>query len=239
MADEPQVKSDDPEKIREEMERTRASLAEKLETLENKVTGTVQETVETVSEKVQETVAAVSDTVSSVKETMASSVETVKETFNIPLQVQRHPWAMVGGSFAVGLLGGWLLGGSSRTSRSSRSSLSAPMSGTGYYEEPAAHRRSGNGAAFQGRQESGWLGSLFSSLAPEMDKLKGMAVGTLGTLVRDLITDALPENMRHQASQLIEDFTTRLGGQPLQGRLLPESCATDASCTEDSTHCNR
>lgn len=230
MADEPEVKTDDPEKIREEMERTRASLAEKLEDLENKVTGTVQETVETVSEKVQETVAAVSDTVTSVKESVASSVETVKETvketFNIPLQVRRHPWPMVGGSFVLGFLGGWLTGG---TSQRARRSYTAPQAAgmsyaadTGRYEEPAAHR--GLGAE---PRESGWLGSLLSSLGPEIDKLKGMAVGTLGGLFRDMVADALPENLRGQAVEMFDDFTTRMGGKPVEGRLLPESPPQD------------
>src|SRR5919204_42605 len=52
---------------------------------------TVEETIENVRSKVQET------------------VQTVKRTFDLPYQVERHPWAMVGGSVLAGYLAGTFL----------------------------------------------------------------------------------------------------------------------------------
>src|SRR5262249_38838293 len=88
---------DSPEVIRQQMEETRAALSEKLETLEQQVVGTVKDAR-----------AAVTDTVETVKGAVHDTVETVKETFDVSRQVERHPWAMLGGSIALGFLGGRL-----------------------------------------------------------------------------------------------------------------------------------
>src|SRR5260370_9935 len=78
---------DEPEVTRAQMDETRASLSEKLETLEHQVVDSVQDT----SNAVHDTVAG------------------VKDMFDLHLQVQRHPWLIVGGSIALGYLGGYLL----------------------------------------------------------------------------------------------------------------------------------
>jgi ElaB/YqjD/DUF883 family membrane-anchored ribosome-binding protein len=212
MADAPEVTTvDDPEKIREEMERTRQSLAAKLRTLEDKVTGTAEKAVEAVSE-----------TVETVKETVQSSVEAVKETFDLRLQVERNPWLMVGGSAVLGFLGGWLLGGPS-PSRAPSDSRRRDASGlTLHYPEraPAAPLTQETEPA------NGWFHSLAESLEPELAKLKGLAIGTIGGVLRDLISQAVPANMQGQVTELVDRFTTRLGGEPIAGHLLPEQEAT-------------
>src|SRR5687768_15493213 len=90
--------------IREKMEGTRSSLTEKLETLEKQVVNTVQDATSSVTE----TVEAVKDTVNTVRETVQDTVQdtvnTVKGFFDIPGHVNRHPWAAVGGSVAVGFI---------------------------------------------------------------------------------------------------------------------------------------
>src|SRR5262245_43281642 len=113
MADE----QEDPEVIRRQMEAQRASLAEKLDTLENKIVRTVDDAREAVAETVQTVKDSVQSSVDTVKDTVSSSVETVKETLDVRLQVQRHPWAMFGGSVAVGFVAGWALNRALRSGR--------------------------------------------------------------------------------------------------------------------------
>jgi len=119
---------DQSEVIMGQMEETRKDLSEKLESLEKKVAGTVEtvtgtvqaveNTVETVKETIEETVSSVTDkvhdTVEAVEETVGTTVETVKRLFDIPYQVDRHPWLMMSGSMLLGYLGGRLLPGRER-----------------------------------------------------------------------------------------------------------------------------
>ena len=53
---------------------------------------------------------AVHDTVDTVKGTMQETVSSVKEAFDLSRQVERHPWTMVGGSFALGVWQGEVMG---------------------------------------------------------------------------------------------------------------------------------
>lgn len=110
MADQQQVDTPDPETIRKQMEQTRSALTQKLEVLEKKVTDTVAEATSAVAETVTTVKDKVESTVETVKDTVESTVETVSEALNLRLQVERHPWAMVGGSMAVGFLGGLFFG---------------------------------------------------------------------------------------------------------------------------------
>jgi hypothetical protein len=52
---------------------------------------------------------AVALTVENVKDAVQVTVENVKDTFDLRLQVKRHPWTMVAFSIALGWLGGNLL----------------------------------------------------------------------------------------------------------------------------------
>src|SRR5262245_3254490 len=126
MAEQQEVGVPEPEAIRQQMDATRSSLTEKLEVLEQKVSSTVdvattavEDTVATVKESVEASATAVKDSV-------AASVHTVAEAFDLGRQVQRHPWAMVGGSVAVGFLGGWLLGSPSDGAPSSTQAAAKP-----------------------------------------------------------------------------------------------------------------
>jgi ElaB/YqjD/DUF883 family membrane-anchored ribosome-binding protein len=241
MADQQQVDMPKPEVIRQQMEETRASLAQKLEVLEDKVTSTVQEateavseTVENVKETVADTVEAVKDTVEgtveSVKDTVSTTVETVKETFDLAGHVDRHPWAMVGGSVLVGVVGGLLLGPAHRT-RNLTSFASTPEPSPVPPEAPQAAWAPASRPAEPHRQEEEptsrkgptWWNQLFSVFGSEIDKLKGMAIGTLGGVVRDLVTQSASEHLRPMLTDVINNVTTKLGGQTIQGRVLPET----------------
>jgi ElaB/YqjD/DUF883 family membrane-anchored ribosome-binding protein len=236
----------DPEVIRRQMEAQRASLAEKLDTLENKIVRTVDEAREAVAETVQTVKDSVQSSAQAVKDTVNSSVETVKETLDVPLQVQRHPWAMVGGSIALGFVAGWAVNRAMRARRSTGPSLAyvpEPSSGAVTFALPAhgAQRDSREqaraaapvpvaapsaaAAAIQSApapRGPSWLDEVSRALAPEMHKLKGLAIGAAMSVVRDVVTQHIPEQLRPRLDEVIDNITAKLGGEPMRGHLLDE-----------------
>jgi ElaB/YqjD/DUF883 family membrane-anchored ribosome-binding protein len=188
------------EVIRHQMEETRTSLTEKLEALEDKVVRTVEGTTETVAETVNTVKEAVQGTVEAVSSTVDKTVETVKETFDVRRQIENHPWLIFGGSVAVGFLGGKLLGSSRRSSRSS-----AVPSWARSTQEPAPS------------SSPGWLHSVGAELKPALNKLKGLAIGGIAGMLSQSLIPAVPEPMRAQVGEVLENITTALGGTPIQG----------------------
>jgi len=185
------------------MEGTRASLAEKLDTLENQVLGTVHQATEAVANTVEDVKSAVGSVTGTVQET----VESVKEAFNLSEHVRRHPWLSLGGAVATGFLGGYLLG-------PSRSREERPQEWAEQWAElsPPQHAPSAPSFAPQAppaREES--EGGILQTV-------KALAIGTVMNLVRDFVAESLPENLKPDVLQLINDVTTRLGGKPLPGR---------------------
>jgi len=212
------------EVIREQMETTRSSLTEKLETLEEKLASTVQETtsavsetVATVKETVHEGVEAVHETVANVKESMHESVETVKDWLDVCGHVKEHPWAMVGGSVAVGFAVGLLTSQASER----QEGFPTPLAGSGRQpRESWFHREESRPAPEpqQARQEDegpSALSSLFHTFEPELNKLKGMALGALLGTVRELITSQVPSQLGRQIGNIIDDATKKIGGEPM------------------------
>jgi len=232
------------------MEQTRASLAEKIEVLEQKLTGTVQEATTAVAETVQEAKDAVAETVETVKETVESTVESVKgsvestvdavrDTLDITGHVQRYPWLMVGGSVALGFLGGLVLGPSRPHSYPGPSSTSGPEPGpapereASYAWSPPRHEPEMQREPE--RQQPGWWDWVQSTFGSEIDKLKGMAIGTLAGVVRDMVGQSVPENIKPMLTDVINNVTSKLGGEPIQGRVLPESQSHDERSSHHST----
>jgi hypothetical protein len=226
--------------IRRHMDATRSDMARKIEALENQVLATVHDTT-----------AAVTDTVASVKEAVHETVESVKETFDIRHQVERHPWAMFGAAVAAGFAGGRLFGGG-RRAQADRI--------TGLYSEGAAftsHAAATNGtpdrsaldrsaleadaarAAFTATPahtsgERSWLDDLRARFTPEIDKLKGVAVGAVGALVRDLVNQSAPPSLQSQLAGLVDDVTRKLGGEPVRGSLFQTGASGDTSAGKTS-----
>jgi ElaB/YqjD/DUF883 family membrane-anchored ribosome-binding protein len=209
------------EVIKHQMEETRTSLTEKLETLENQVVETVQETTTAVADTVENVKEAVEETVETVKGTVHEAVEAVKETFNLSHQVERHPWPMFGLSVATGYLAGRLLnratgGGRRRSDRSTKARS----------PETIPSRQDGNGAAQSrlaalpssreaGPSGLGWLSGLAGKLAPEINKLKGLAIGALIGGIRDRVVEIVPDQMKPRVKEVLDNVTTKLGGQAL------------------------
>lgn len=197
-----------PDVIRQQIEDTRSSLTDKLETLEAEVKGTVQtarETVESAKEAVEETLTtakeSVQETITSVKETMHNASETVKRTFDIPYQVDRHPWGMLGLSFVSGIVGGALLGGRLNPGRR----LARRMA------EGAAEPRmaaTGSRLTHEESRQPGFLDRLTQQLGGELEKAKGQVITTLVTVVGDVARRSIPA-----LGQAVEDMLTRAAAE--------------------------
>jgi len=217
---------DNEDVILEQMADTRSALTEKLETLENKVASTVgnaasdvAQTVEAVKETVQETVATVKETVEqtigAVKDSVKDSVHAVQGIFDVPAYVDRQPWIMFAGSMAVGFALGKMLMPREERSAPEASSYSGASGGSGTSHRT---RKNGRAAAYESK-DSSTGGGILSQLAPELDKLKGMAIGTLMGTVKEMVVPAVPESIRDSAVEIIDSVTQKLGGKPIdQGK---------------------
>jgi len=221
--------------IKEQMAETRVSLTDKIEKLEDTLKGTVEstlhtatDTVENVTERVEETVEtvkeAVEGSVEAVKETVQETVASVKEAFNLRRHVQRHPWAMLGGAVVVGFLGGRLLGRAQQR-RPRRDEQLFPRPGTAAAQAPMptsapARTQEPERERQPEEQKSSWLDGLGETFGEELSKLKGLALGaTLGTL-RDMLTTSVPDQLKPQLTDVMNNFTSKLGGRVFEGPLL-------------------
>jgi ElaB/YqjD/DUF883 family membrane-anchored ribosome-binding protein len=242
----------------ENMEGTRMELADKVEKLEQKLAGTVEtvtdtvasgketiaDTVESVKESIAGTVEAVTgtvgDTVETVTESVHSAVDSVTEFFNVPHQVERHPWLMMGGSVLLGYLAGRLL-----TPRRSRSRAEAPATLTAAAYHPSAAfmhgaeasrpqepRREEPAAPSEDKHE-GLLSHLGERFGGELGKLKGMAIGTLLGAARDMVSQWVPETLKGDVTQVINGFTSDLGGQVINGPVFGGSGQEEQSSDHD------
>ena len=69
-------------------------------------------------------------------------------------------------------------------------------------------------------QKSSWLGNLGETFGDELSKLKGLALGTTFGVLRDMLTASVPEQLKPQLSDVMNNFTTKLGGRVFEGPLL-------------------
>jgi len=208
-----------PDVIRQQIEETRSSLTDKLETLEAEVKGTVQsarETVESAKEAVEETLSTaketVQDTISSVKETVHSAKETVKRTFDIPYQVDRHPWGMMGLSLVAGAVAGVLVG--RRTGpqhrlerRRAEAAPAAAWSRLTHEETPA---------------RPGFMDQLTGRLAGEVEKAKELAITTAVGIVDNVVRRSIPQ-LGSAVEDMLNNAASSFGAPPQYGEERRES----------------
>lgn len=219
MAAESEVKA---EKIQGEMDETRHALADKLATLGDKITGTVEDVEETV-ENVTETA---SQTVEAVKETVSSTVETVKETFNLQRQVEERPWLVVGAAVLVGYVGGRLIEGA--RSRPSRREQFWPPRQDGFgYDIRSAYSGTTESArpqtaAGQTASQPSWFSGITQRFGSEINTLKGLALGTLFGVIRDMVTQNVPQALKGELGEMFDNMAQHAGGKPIQGSLISE-----------------
>jgi ElaB/YqjD/DUF883 family membrane-anchored ribosome-binding protein len=177
------------EVIRHQMEVTRSSLADKLGEMESQIRGAV----EGATNLVTDTAETVQETVHNVTDTVQETVHSVAEALDLSKQVERHPWPMMGGAVAVGFLGSVMLGRAGGVSGPASAAASSVNGATkhvaGAVEEP---------------------GPLHEALKT----LKGLAIGALMGLVRDRVVKAIPPDYAADATKMVDDLTTKLGGKP-------------------------
>jgi hypothetical protein len=209
------------ELIKQQMGQTRASLTEKLETLENKVFGTLHETTGTVTNTVQQVGSAVRDTVrevgSAVRETtrdvrgsVRDGMSSVRNAVDLSRQTHEHPWLMLGGSVFAGYVGGLLLDNLERGRLPALPSLPAPEQ---LLPQDAEVRERIESVPAPRRSGSSFLKALADTFAPELDKLKRLAVGAAIALVRDKVRESVPPQMKENFTELMDRVTVKLGGE--------------------------
>lgn len=230
MSDESKQLPDSVEALTEEMEQTRSGLADKLEALGRRISGTVED---------------VEETVETVVETTQDTISTIKNTFNISKQVEERPWIIMGCSVLVGFLGGKLLGqvasrpnghrdsyanGAAESMTTQMASTSAFPTGTERQTDADRHtHRDTNGHA-----EGGWLQGLKDQFGPEISKAKGLAVGALFGVVRDLVSQALPEALKKEVTHWFDNVTEKAGGEPIQAGSFAEQPSAESASQESA-----
>jgi ElaB/YqjD/DUF883 family membrane-anchored ribosome-binding protein len=229
---------DEPEVIRQQMAETRTALTDKLESLEQQVVDTVTETTSAVTDTVESVKEAVADTVTAVKDTVQDSVQAVKNTFDLPRQMNRHPWLVLGASVAVGYLGGRLLTRATAYHESrqrfvppAKARPSQAPSRAETYQTASAPEPSAAPPAPQ-PEGPGWLNTVGSHFGSEAARLKSLAIGAAGALARDALVPSLPEELRPKLTDLMNDFTAKLGGEVIHGRVFSRDSANGAAKVE-------
>jgi len=232
------------EVIRHQMEEKRASLADKLDALESQVLGTVHdatsavshtvrdvtEVVDTVKDNIQETVAAVKDNIH-------ETVESVKETFNVSDKIRQHPWIALGGGFAAGFAGAMLLESSPRTRRVPRASYRRPET----FAPPPEPVRAAETQPRASETSSGLTSQLGTAATEALNKIKGMAVGTLMGVLSEVVSEWIPTSLKPEVEGLFSNLNTHLGGKQLYKPDFSTSQATpeDNSKGETNVHGNQ
>jgi ElaB/YqjD/DUF883 family membrane-anchored ribosome-binding protein len=227
MDKEPDLSNESPDEIRQRIEETRSDLTEKLETLEHEVKDTVRGATNAVVDTVQTVRNTVEGTVEAVKQKVEGTVDAVKQTLDLRRQVEHHPWAMVGGSIALGYLAGSVL---PRPLRLTRTAIGGgDLSSSGYPEPgmaaPAVERyREEDRFLGEGRDqppiepsESSIWTNLAQQFAPEIAQVKQLAIGAALGLLAEQVKKALPDNLSAQIGTILDSVTSKLAGEPVPG----------------------
>jgi ElaB/YqjD/DUF883 family membrane-anchored ribosome-binding protein len=228
------------EVIRHQMEEKRSSLADKLDALENQVIGKVQDTTQEVTNIVHEVKEGITDVVQEVKSTVGSvtegvqeTVESVKETFDFREHIRQHPWLCLGGAVAAGFAGAYFLGPHSRTERT-RSWQPCPPESGGTSAPASLSDLSAPGpepVKQQGESTTDHILSVLGDTGTQaLTKVKELAVGTLMGVLGEVVVNSLPAALKSEASTLLTDLTTRLGGKIIdfsKGNQQPEGERND------------
>lgn len=221
------------EKVTETVETATANVAEAtasvLETVQS-ATASVTDTVDTVTNAVQ-------GTVQSVRQSVEGTVDNVKDAFDLRHQMELHPWWMIGGAVAVGYAAEVLVcSGASRTAQRAKKTFASPnvptitstTSSNG--ETPWAHREGqstlvGTDSTAKGTVSGStktWLTELAARFAPEISHLEKLALGVVFGCVRDMVADVVPDSIRKQVTDVMDEFTEKVGGQRIDGPIVSE-----------------
>ena len=198
------------ELIKQQMCQTRASLTEKVERLENQVLGTVRDTTNTVSGTVHEVSSAVRGTVQEVRATVNEAISSTRDALDLSRQMQQHPWLLFGSSVAAGYIGGRLLDSIESGRFPPRAAL--PAAAEQLLPSSSEVRQQLEARPAARVSTPSFLQTLLDTFAPEIDKLKRLALGAALGVVRDKVAESVPPQLRGDVVNLMDRFTTKLGG---------------------------
>ena len=182
---------------------------------------TVDTTLVAVRQGVAGAQASVEEIVEHVKGAVGDTVATVQRTFDLPLQVQHHPWPMVGGALLVGYMLGRWGGGRQAVAGSPRDIPGVEASRPG--SPPAARASSARPQPQQG-MVSGMLEQLRDEMKDEISSLQSVAVGAVMSTLREMVTQAISSLAPHP-----ENAKTQPGGQASDSPAQPRASMSSAS----------
>jgi len=187
--------------IRKQIDETRAALQAKLAALEQQVRGKVS----SVAVQVQHTQAAVQETAAS-----------LRRSLDLRYQMNERPWALLGGSFFLGALTGYVLSGP----RPGVARSSSPISrgGVAFRGEP---EQASSVEALASSGGVSLLSRLAEPFAPELAKVRGLAVGVLMGAIRDVVKDSIPPTLAPHLEEILNNVTTKMGGTLMPEPILP------------------
>ena len=153
---------------------TRTAISQKIEMLEHRLQETVEGTKTTVEEIVDR-----------VKDAADDFVDRTKQTFDPTYQVERHPWAMVGGAIFIGYVLGTL---------ESRMPFRQEAPGVYPYYPPNAPEEEGAAVmptASSFRQSNLWQ-EMSQEISGEIEHAKQALIEVGRSFVRDFFQQAIP-----------------------------------------------
>jgi hypothetical protein len=206
--------ADESEVIRRQMADTRADLASKLDQLESQV----RDDVHAAATRVMETVDMVKEQIDSAKASVHNTVESVKTACSVTHHVEQRPWAMMAGAAAAGYIGATMLRRESGEHGVNPGTAYIPASSaaahTAFRDEHA-----NNGAAIEAQNQAA-IAKLIDAFRPEILVLKGLAIGALVGIVRDMVVKSAPGTLEQPLGTVFDGVTLRLGGQPIRGQVI-------------------
>lgn len=173
--------------IKEDIEETRAALTEKLETLEDQL----MDKVETAKESVEDTI-----------ENVRATLRKVSPTH----QVQQHPFVMIGGSLAAGMLVGKAI-----QSRSARAKSWERDQDVGFGEQGIPRRRIER--PYSRPRGPSLLSKLAGAFPDEIDVVKGMALSLALEGLREIAKEALPR-FEAQINKVVDSAAQKAARAP-------------------------
>jgi len=226
------------------------------------VTGTVESVRDTIKDAVDGVKGSVQDTVDTVKDAVTGTVDTVKHALDFREQYEAHPWVFFGGSVIAGFAGGLLLHGAEdrklrnwmhaamthapwtgsgpgspayRPSYAAESSLSSMAASSAPARDTTGAGGHAGGSTNGLRDEHSLLSTLTDKFGGELDQLKGLAVGALLGVAKNMIRANFGGGMSNHLTGLVDSLTTKLGGRPVEGPILKTGTNDQATGARQTT----
>jgi len=147
----------------------------------------LQEKFHTLKNEVSSTMAAASDNVQ-------ETVETIKKSFSLTHHIENHPLAALGISVAIG----YLLYSIVDSAKSSESFTKTQSNETDLKPDI--------------KKSYSKISSIAERYAPEMNAIRGLAIGSGLGLLGNVISDVFPSSIRPEVNRIFEDFKAKATG---------------------------